>query len=147
MAENVPLINALFSVDLGPVQGVFMECSGIEDSFEVVTSRQVDSSGKTVYNRVPGVHKPAETITLKRGISFGDISCWTWYNKVRNGDWEGSIVTGSIKVHKYDGSEAGRWNLVDVWPVAVKGPTFKADANEPVVEELTITFNSFERVT
>jgi|TARA_B100000315_G_scaffold97056_1_gene89244 phage tail-like protein len=145
MAERDPLIGAHFALDVdGVVSAFFKDASGFNNSSEVVTHQAVDASGKSVIQKIPG-DLNWEDITLSRGIT-DDKALWDWRQKVIDGDVAGARANGSIIMYNQANEEISRFNFVNGWPSAWKGPDVSSEDQSVAVEAITIAHEGLVRV-
>jgi phage tail-like protein len=140
-----PLAGFQFRLDLsGAVAGYFTGCDGLGSETEVAEHKVISEKGVEVVMKVPGRLKWGD-ITLKRGIT-SDLMLWDWRRQVEEGKVTDARKDGSIIMFDSRLEEKARWNFNNAWPSKISGPALKADANELVVEELTIVHEYIARV-
>ncbi len=145
MTQRDPLIGAHFALDVdGVVSAFFATASGFSNSTEVVTHQAVDASGKSVLQKIPG-DLTWDDLTLGRGIT-DSLALWEWRQKVIDGDVEGARANGSVIMYNQAGEEVARFNFVNAWPSAWKGPDVGAEDQSVAIEEITIAHEGLERV-
>ena len=145
MAERDPLIGAHFALDVdGVVSAFFKEASGFSNSSEVVTHQAVDAAGKSVVQKIPG-DLTWDDLTLSRGIT-DDKALWDWRQKVIDGDVAGARANGSVIMYNQASEEMARFNFVNGWPSAWKGPDVSSEDQSVAVEEITIAHEGLTRV-
>jgi len=135
-----PFRNFNFMVEIdGIVQASFIECSGLEDTTEVIEVRSGGDS-TTVY-KLPGK------------TSYGDITLkWGTTASTELMDWRQDVVNGTVtrrtgSVVLYDlanQTEVARWNFYNAWPSKWDGPALNAKGNDIAIETLVL---AVERLT
>ncbi len=127
-----------FNVEIdGVVVGGFKEVDGIEAETEVI---EFQSGDERVAHKRPGRTKYSN-IVLKRGF-LNSPELWDWYKKVLAGTTERK--SGSVIVLDNRG-EVVRYNFFEAWPCRWKGPSLNRDSNEPILEEIELCIERFER--
>ena len=145
MAQRDPLIGAHFALDVdGVVSAFFKEASGFNNTSEIVTHQAVDASGKSVLQKIPG-DLTWDEITLSRGIT-DDKALLDWRQKVIDGDVAGARANGSVVMYNQSNEEVARFNFVNGWPSAWKGPDVSSEDQSVAVEEITIAHEGLDRV-
>jgi phage tail-like protein len=145
MTQRDPLIGAHFALDVdGVVSAFFKEASGFNNASEVITHQAVDSAGKSVIQKIPG-DLTWEDINLKRGIT-DDKALWDWRQKVIDGDVSGARANGSVVMYNQANEEVARFNFVNGWPSAWKGPDVSSEDQSVAIEEITIAHEGLNRV-
>lgn len=135
-----PFRNFNFMIEIeGIVQASFTECSGLEDTTEVIEVRQGGDS-TTVY-KLPGK------------TSYGDITLkWGATASTELMDWRQDVINGTVtrrhgSVVLYDlanTTEVARWNFYNAWPSKWDGPALSAKGNDIAIETLVL---AVERLT
>ena len=135
-----PFRNFNFMIEIeGIVQASFTECSGLEDTTEVIEVRQGGDS-TTVY-KLPGK------------TSYGDITLkWGTTASTELMDWRQDVINGTVtrrhgSVVLYDlanTTEVARWNFYNAWPSKWDGPALSAKGNDIAIETLVL---AVERLT
>jgi phage tail-like protein len=135
-----PFRNFNFMIEIeGIVQASFTECSGLEDTTEVIEVRQGGDS-TTVY-KLPGK------------TSYGDITLkWGTTASTELMDWRQDVIDGTVtrrhgSVVLYDlanMTEVARWNFYNAWPSKWDGPALSAKGNDIAIETLVL---AVERLT
>ena len=145
MTQRDPLIGAHFSLDVdGVVSASFKEASGFNNSTTVITHQAVDDQGKSVIQKIPG-DLEWEDITLSRGITDSK-ALWDWRQRVNEGDVAGARANGSVIMYNASNEEVARFNFVNGWPAAWRGPSVSSEDQSVAIEEITITHEGLERV-
>jgi phage tail-like protein len=139
-----PLVGFSFSLDIsGAVAGFFTEVSGLSSETEVVEHKITDPSGRDIIQKIPGRTKYGD-ITLKRGIT-ATMDMWTWRKQVEDGNVGGARKNATITMYDQSLTPIAKWNLTNVWPTKISGPSMQSDGNNFGVEELTITHEMMVR--
>jgi phage tail-like protein len=135
-----PFRNFNFMIEIdGIVQGSFTECSGLEDTTEVIEFRQGGDS-TTVY-KLPGKTSYGD-ITLKWGTT-ASTELMVWRQEVV----EGNVIRRNGSVVLYDlanQNEVARWHFFNAWPSKWDGPALNAKGNDISIETLVL---AVERLT
>lgn len=125
----------------------FTKCS--ELSVEVGKVEHFEG-GSLTPNKSPGkVSFP--DVTLERGATQ-DVDLWNWLSDVVNTASGLGLTDPNYKRNldivqqDRDGSELRRWALSGAWPVKFVAGEWDNDAEENVVESVTLTFDHFELV-
>jgi phage tail-like protein len=128
-----------FNVEIdGVIVGGFKEVSGIESETEVIEYKEGD---ERIMRKQPGKTKYSN-IVLKRG-TLGTPELWDWYKKVIEGTTERK--SGSIIILDHNMEEVVRYNFFKAWPCRWKGPSLNRDSKDPILEEIELCIESFER--
>jgi len=131
--------NFLVELD-GITRAGFKECTGLETIQEVIEYRE--GGDRLAIKQLPGlIHY--SNIILKRGMTT-DKELWTWRKSAQDG--KEIRKTGSIILLDQTGSEKGRWDFFEAWPVSWTGPEFDATANGVAFETIEITHEGLEMV-
>lgn len=140
-----PLLAAHFGVFIKTMPiGYFTECTGLGSETEVVEHKIVELNLEPVNYKIPGRTKWGD-ITLKRGIT-ANMDVWLWRHFVETGDLDIARQHGSIIVFSQEFLPIAHWDFYFGWPSKISSPAVKADSNEIMIEELTITHEGIARV-
>lgn len=132
--------NFHFWVELdGILAAGFTEVSGLEAEIEVEEFRE-GGVNEYVHKLPKGVRYP--NIVLKRGLTK-DMAMLKWYEATLAGKY--ARKSGAIILQALDGTEVGRWNFFDAYPVKWIGPSLNAMSSEVAVETVEIAHNGFKR--
>lgn len=144
--DSDPIPSFSFSLDFqGTISGMFMEVGGVGSENEIIEHKVVSDKGQEVIQKVPGRLKWTE-ITLKRGIT-DTLDMWEWRATVEKGEMKTARKNCSIVMYDRNFKAAARWDLVNVWPSKITGPSVKSDSNEFGVEELVLQHEGMKRVS
>ena len=144
--EGDPLVTYHFMLDVGgTIKGYFTEISGLGSETEVVEHKVVDAKGSPIIKKIPGRLKYTD-VTLKRGIT-DYMDFWKWRQLVVDGKVKDARKNATIFMCDTEGNPVAEWKLVDAWPSKVQGPQVQAESSTAGMEELTITYESMERVS
>lgn len=124
----------------GQIVGFFTEVSGLGSENEIVEYR--DGGENDAPRKLPGGLRYCD-ITLERPISR-DLTAWQWRQEVVNGESPLSAVT--ITMLRRTGAPVARWDLFNVWPSKIKGPSTSGDDDGLAIEEITLAVERIERV-
>jgi phage tail-like protein len=135
-----PFRNFNFLVEIdGIAQASFTECGGLEDTTEVIETRQ-GGDNTSVY-KLPGKTSYGD-ITLKWG-STASAELAQWRQQVIDGTV--SRRNGSVVLYDLDNAtEVARWHFFNAWPSKWDGPALNAKGNDIAIETLVL---AVERVT
>src|SRR6266545_3206224 len=125
----------------GVTEGHFTRCTGLGVRVEAIKYRE--GGAAQVVHRLPGrVEYP--DVTLYYGLTASK-DLWLWLESAMKGTVQRRNV--SIVVLAQDGvTEAVRFNLINAWPSSWQGAPLDALANEAAIEELTLVYETLERV-
>lgn len=125
----------------GVTEGHFTRCTGLGVRVEAIKYREGGTS--QVVHRLPGrVEYP--DVTLYYGLT-NSKELWLWLESAMKGTVQRRNV--SIVVLAPDGvTEAVRFNLINAWPSVWMGAPLDALSNEAAIEELTLVYETLERV-
>ncbi len=134
MAHIDPIPAFKFHVEIeGIIEGAFLECKGLGMKWKVYKYKE---GGVNNY-----VHQLPERVdyakvTLTRGVDLSGI-IWAW---CQQGMLDGRVDRRNVSIILFDaaGDEVQRWNLIDAYPLAWKGPTLKTNSKNVVVETLQL---------
>jgi phage tail-like protein len=143
--DSDPLLGFHFGLELGGrVAGYFTELDGIGSEHELIEYKILDKQGNDIVQNLPGRLK-WQPITLKRGItSMTDM--WDWRKKVEDGDVDGALSNGTIKMYNQMLTIVAQWDFVNAWPSKISGPQMKADGNSIGIEQIVIVHEGIKRV-
>ena len=104
--------------------------------------------GSLIPNKSPG-RLTFSDVTLERGATQ-DHDLFDWFQDVAIASSGQGLVdpfykrSGDIIQNDRDDTELRRWNLVRAWPVKFVAGEWDNDADEVVIESVTITYDWFE---
>jgi len=125
----------------GVTEGHFTRCTGLGVRVEAIKYRE-GGIGQVVH-RLPGRVEYAD-VTLYYGLTASK-DLWLWLESAMKGTVQRRNV--SVVVLAQDGvTEAVRFNLLKAWPSAWVGAPLDALSNEVAIEELTLVYETLERV-
>ncbi|HVU14436.1 MAG TPA: phage tail protein [Phototrophicaceae bacterium] len=140
-----PLVGFSFGLDLsGKAAGYFLEVNGLGSESDVTEHKVTDPTGHGLIQKIPGRLKWTD-VTLKRGVT-AQMDLWQWRAAVEKGDMTNARVNCTITMYDAAYTPVAKWNLANAWPTKISGPTGNSDNSSLAVEEVTITFESMERV-
>jgi phage tail-like protein len=139
-----PITANRFSLVVDGVEiATFNELSGIVA--EVDASEYWESSQNGVMvQKLPGKLKPP-SVVLRRGMN-GSMELWNWHEAVRRGTLSGARRSCSLIMFNSAGQPVARYFLTNAWPSKIELTGLKAGASETLVETVTITAESIQRV-
>lgn len=118
----------------------FSEASGLEAETEIEEYREGGMNGYV--HRLPkGIRYP--NIVLKRGMTQA-ATLWSWYESGLNGPAERK--NGAIVLQSNEGTEFGRWNFIEAYPVKWIGPQLNANTSDIAFETIEIAHNGLKGV-
>jgi phage tail-like protein len=123
----------------------FQKCS--ELSVEVANVQYYEG-GALIPNKSPGRLTFAD-VTLERGAT-SDKDLFTWLTQVADASANAGLVEPKFKRNldivqqDRDGSTLRRWTLSGVWPVKFVAGDWDNEADENVIESVTLTYDYFE---
>jgi phage tail-like protein len=125
----------------GVTEGHFTRCTGLGVKVEAIKYRE-GGTGQVVH-RLPGRVEYAD-VTLFYGLTASK-DLWLWLESAMKGTVQRRNV--SIVVLAQDGvTEAVRFNLLNAWPSSWVGAPLDALSNEAAIEEMTLVYETLERV-
>jgi phage tail-like protein len=140
-----PQLASRFLLEVDGVEiGVFKSVSGLSVSID---TQDLPEGGENGFVRkLPG-RMTWPNLTFKRGVTDGD-ALFSWINKTSGSGFSSNSNkltrhTGAVTVIGYDGKRLRSYVLADVFPVRWSGPTFDAESNAVIEEELEITHHGF----
>lgn len=104
--------------------------------------------GSLIPNKSPG-RLTFSDVTLERGATE-DHDLFDWFQDVAIASSGQGLVdpfykrSGDIIQNDRDDTELRRWNLVRAWPVKFVAGEWDNDADEVVIESVTLTYDWFE---
>ena len=125
----------------GVVEGHFTRCTGLGVKVEAIKYREGGTA--QVVHRLPGRVEYAD-VTLFYGLTASK-ELWLWLESAMKGTVQRRNV--SVVVLANDGTtEAVRFNLLNAWPSSWSGAPLDALSNEAAIEQLTLVYETLERV-
>jgi phage tail-like protein len=131
----------------GVASAGFQKCS--ELSVEVANV-QYSEGGALIPNKSPGRLTFAD-VTLERGATE-DQDLFDWLSEVADASANAGLNEPEFKRNldivqqDRDGSELRRWRLHNAWPVKFVAGDWDNEADENVIESVTLTYDFFELV-
>lgn len=153
------LTNARFYLELyledsnDYIDGSFMDCSGFQQTQDVVEIRQVtpqlwgkegNAKGRIVHTKMPG-NFSCSNLTLKRGLTLSR-TFWQWMEKVQDGDWAGQTRNGSMVIYDQMAFAQFRFEFTGAWPVSYKISDLSVQSGDYNIEEVEIAVETLKRV-
>lgn len=136
---------ATFLVEVdGQVIGQFIEAEGLSLEVEV---ENVEEGGQNGFvHKLPG-RMSWPNLVLKRGLTQSD-NLFAWVQKSSGEGFSAARnkltrSTAAITLLSQSGKRLRAWEIEGAFPVKWSGPTFAADSDEAVVEELEIAHHGF----
>jgi phage tail-like protein len=131
-----------FKLDImGVTEAHFTDCTGLGVDVESISYRE---GGTTqVVRKIPGPVTYAD-VTLRYGVTSSH-QVWDWLLSAV----EGKVQRKNVSVIMLDAdgvTEVLRWDLVDAWPTRWRGAPLEALNRAIAIEQLTIAFESMQRV-
>ncbi len=135
-----------FIVEIDSFQSAgFQKCS--ELSVEVANI-EYHEGGALIPNKSPGRLKFAD-VTLERGATQ-DKDLFDWLTQVADASANAGLVEPTFKRNfdivqqDRDGSTLRRWSLTGAWPIKFVAGAWDNEADENVIESVTLTFDFFQ---
>jgi phage tail-like protein len=121
----------------GDTWGGFSDVSGLTTEFTMAEYREGTDEENHV-RKVPGIYKAGD-VTLKRGIVSTQV-LWQWVEDVRRKGVLGRKPFVTIKLLDEARKPVQSWQLVNVTPMKLTGPTLAAKGGGDVaMEELVLS--------
>ena len=127
---------------------LFQKCSELSAEVAVVGYSE---GGSLVESKSPGRVKFTE-ITLERGAS-GDQDLFLWFKKVVNATANAGNVDPAYRKNldivqqERDGSTLLRWRVTNAWPSKFVAGDWDNEADETVIQSMTLQYDFFDLVT
>lgn len=125
----------------------FQKCSELSYEIDKVEYRE---GGRKHPFKSPGLVNFAD-ITLERGAVADDSDLYDWAEECASVVEEaGTVEPGfrrnlDIVVKDRDGTPLKRWRVVDAWVQKFVAGEWDNDTSEKTIEQIVVTFDSFER--
>lgn len=106
--------------------------------------------GSVIPDKAPG-RLTFTDVTLERGVTL-DRDLYDWFLDVANAAADTGLNEPDFKrtldIVQQDrlGNELLRWRLVNAWPMKFVAGDWDNEADENVIEQVTLTYDYFERV-
>lgn len=135
------------------VDGYFMECSGFQQTQDVieiseVTSqlwgRQGQTRGRVTRTKIPG-NSTFSNISLKRGLT-ASMALWNWLNQIQSSHWSDQRRDGSLVIYDQSATAKFRLEFTGAWPVSYKISDLNVKGADHNIEEVEMTVESLKRV-
>jgi phage tail-like protein len=143
--DDFSATSATFDVVVdGQTLGRFLEASGLEVEVEVF---EVTEGGQNFFkHKFPGRFS-FPNLTLKRGVT-ADNGLVAWLDKSSAGAFEAAgnklkRTTVALVLTTATGDALRTWTFYDAFPVKWSGPSFTANSDDFLVEELEIAHHGF----
>jgi phage tail-like protein len=137
-----------FIVEIEGIEvAAFTKCSEISGEVAVVEQWE---GGKLIPNKSPGKLTVSD-VTLERGVAKGDSDLYEWWLQVVSGSANKGLVDDDYKRSvdviqlDRDGSVIQRWTLDNAWPNKFVAGEWDNEADENLVESITLSYDSFDR--
>ena len=121
---------------------VFAELQGISSGIDVVD--YVPGGDRDLRLRVPKSWA-APTVTLKRGLTRS-MEMSAWHEQVLSGNPLLAARDTTIVMYDVQGDPVARWYLENAWPSKVEIGGLKADGGQVLMETVTMTCESLQRI-
>ena len=141
----------------GFIAAGFNKCSELSVEAAVI---EYNEGGALIPNKSPGRLTFAD-ITLERGATL-ERDMYDWFQQVANAGALGGVVVGQapgvglpdpqykrtldIVQQNRDGSTLRRWRCFNAWPNKFTAGEWDNDADEKVVEMVTLSYDFFELI-
>ncbi len=117
-----PLVKFAFKVDIGGVEILFQEVTGLSAETQVIEYRAGNSKAFSTV-KMPGLQKYGN-VTFKKGIFKDDKALWDMYKSVSTNNFERKKVT--ITLLDETGAAAMKWELTNAFPAKITVTDMKA---------------------
>jgi phage tail-like protein len=148
-----PLKNSNFRIEIdGFVRAGFTEMDGLTSETEVIEYRE--GGDPAAPRKSPG-NTSYSDVVLKRGLLAGsqpgsfDMDNWLRaVHAISKGEKQSMDYRRDVDVviKQRDGKAGARYRLYNAWPSQCTTPSLNASGSETAVEQMTITYEGFERV-
>lgn len=134
-----------FYLDLGTYyQGPILKVSGLAYERETKAVNQAVRGAKTQMNMVPGKYKPG-TLTIQKAVT-NNTKIWEWRKKVLTERDITKVRTNATIIVEGEGGKTLQWNVINVWPSRIKGPTLDANGDK-AIEEIELCYQEIQQPT
>ena len=122
----------------------FQKCSELSAEIAKV---EYSEGGSLIPDKSPG-RLTFTDVTLERGATQ-DLDMFTWFKQVANAAANSGLVDPSykrnadIKQQDRDNSTLRRWRLTNAWPVKFMAGDWDNEADENVINSITLTYDFF----
>lgn len=126
----------------------FQKCSELSGEVAVV---EYSEGGALIANKSPGRITFSE-LTLERGAT-SDLDMFRWYKDVANAAANAGKVDPSFRKNldivqqERDGTTLRRWRLTGAWPSKFVAGDWDNEADETVIESITLQYDYFDIVS
>lgn len=123
----------------------FQNCSELQAELAVIEQFE---GGRLTPNKSPG-RVTVSDLTLERGAT-SDRDLWDWFKKVVDMNANAGLVDDQFKRDleivqlDRDGTPLVRWAVYGSWPSTFVAGSWDNDADENVMESVTLTIDTFE---
>jgi len=127
-------------------RAAFTKCSALEAEVGKVETWE---GGALTAHKEPG-RVTYSDVTLERGVTE-DQDCYSWFKQVIAAYKDTGLVAPefyrNLDIVQQDraGNEVRRWSLEEAWPVKFVAGEWDNEADESVIEMLTLTFRLFKQ--
>lgn len=148
-----PFVECFFDLEftdnnLNKGQAFFRSLTGGEMSISLIQHNLVFQNGGSTTLFIPG-QTNYEPITLSQGVTK-DLAFWDWWTNVTKGKKcrANATITAYGHITEENGSAAAaKWDLENVWPLAISGFNFDLDSGNAFIAEITLAAESIERIS
>jgi phage tail-like protein len=132
----------------GVAVAAFTKCSELSAEVAVVTQNE---GGRLIPYKSPG-RVTVSDVTLERGVANGDSDLYDWFLEVVTMSANSGLVDDeykrSVEVIQLDrnGNVLRRWVLDGAWPTKMVVGEWDNDADENVVESVTLAIDTFDKL-
>lgn len=153
------LSNARFYLELklegsnDSVDGIFMDCSGFQQSQDVIEISEVtpqlwgkngDVKGRVVRTKLPG-NVTYTNLFLRRGLT-SSMTLWNWLQQIQQGHWAEQRRDGALVIYNQAAEEQFRFEFQGAWPVRYKISDLDVKSGDFNVEEMEVVVEYLNRV-
>ncbi len=126
----------------------FQKCSALEAEIAVIEQNE---GGTLIPDKSPGRVKFSD-LTLDRGAT-DDLDLFTWFKEVVDASANSGLKDPEYKRNldivqqDRDGSSLRRWRVTRAWPTKFSAGEWDNDADENVMESITLAYDYFDVAT
>ncbi len=124
----------------------FQKCSELSADVAKIEHHE---GGSLIPHKSPG-RVTFSDVTLERGATK-DEELFTWFKQVANVAANSGLVddqykrNGDVVQQDRDGKTLRRWKLAKAWPTKFVAGEWDNDADENVIEKMTLTYDFFDK--
>lgn len=143
MSQHHQYQGGYFALEIDGLElGFFQSLGGLSSTTEVVDNWETTAEGRPINRKYPGKTTYGD-ISLSRGLT-SNAEIQAWHKKTTDGTIERK--NGSIVMYDSAGTECGRWNFENGFPITTSVGDLDAGSEDIVIEQLTLACEYVERV-